>query len=183
MFSACQEDENDVAKLVVICSPSLPKMMGTLHPAGSLYENPVNTDTAKMQHDAFRTALEHHGIKVLEVAEILMMDVDKEIGARMKLEEFALESLTYEFDRLALEDKLSKEDMYYVGDHYKRQTVEAMSAEQLVDIIMTRPSVTLLKSYRDTGFTALYAFAPLSNMVFTRDQQVPYFEILRTMAI
>lgn len=39
-------------------------MMGGLHPRGSLYERPVNIDTAKLQHARFREVLREHGVKV-----------------------------------------------------------------------------------------------------------------------
>ena len=39
-------------------------MMGGLHPRGSLYERPVNIDSAKLQHARFREVLREHGVKV-----------------------------------------------------------------------------------------------------------------------
>jgi hypothetical protein len=52
------------------------------------------------------------------------------------------------------------------------QVVEHMSIAQLIDIILINPTVALTPSGRDTGFMASYTFAPLSNLVYTRDQQV-----------
>ena len=37
---------------------------------------------------------------------------------------------------------------------------------------MTNPTVHVRPSYRDTGLSASYTFQPLSNLVYTRDQQV-----------
>ena len=52
---ALQEGENDIAEVVVVCEPEQASlMMGGLHPRGSLYERPVNIDTAKAQHAEFR---------------------------------------------------------------------------------------------------------------------------------
>jgi arginine deiminase len=34
------------------------------------------------------------------------------------------------------------------------------------------PKVEMRPSFRDTGFTASYRFDPLTNMMFTRDQQI-----------
>ncbi|KAJ8907554.1 hypothetical protein NDN08_007665 [Rhodosorus marinus] len=166
-----QTHECDPAKYVLICKPALPKMMGTLHPAGSLYEKPVNTELAKAQHEAFREKMESHGVSVLEVGDILRYDTEENINARIALEDFALKSLEYEFDKSSM-GEASSDDLYYIGEEYKRVTIEGLSAEQLVDIILTRPKVTLLKSHRDTGFTACYNFKPLANIVFTRDQQI-----------
>jgi hypothetical protein len=47
-----------------------------------------------------------------------------------------------------------------------------MSVTQLIDLILINPTVHLAPSYRDTGLTASYTFEPLSNLVYTRDQQV-----------
>jgi hypothetical protein len=43
---------------------------------------------------------------------------------------------------------------------------------QLIDTVLINPTVHLAPSYRDTGLTATYTFEPLSNLVYTRDQQI-----------
>lgn len=67
---------------------------------------------------------------------------------------------------------LSNDEKYCISPEYKKQVLKAMSSDQLVDIALTNPTVTLIPSYRDTGFTATYEFKPLTNIVFTRDQQI-----------
>lgn len=47
-----------------------------------------------------------------------------------------------------------------------------MSTAQLIDSIMIHPTVTVRPSGRDTGLTSKYSFQPLSNLVYTRDQQI-----------
>ena len=47
-----------------------------------------------------------------------------------------------------------------------------MSLPQLLDMLLINPVVHVSPSYRDTGLTACYTFKPLSNLVYTRDQQV-----------
>ena len=69
-------------------------------------------------------------------------------------------------------EELVDEDRKYVSDEYKREVVEHMSVPQLIDTIMTNPTVRITPSYRDTGLTASYTFQPLSNLVYTRDQQI-----------
>jgi arginine deiminase len=61
---------------------------------------------------------------------------------------------------------------YYVSEEYKRTVLAELSTKQLVEIVLTRPTVTIRHSARDTGFAANYSFAPLSNLLFTRDQQI-----------
>ena len=69
-------------------------------------------------------------------------------------------------------DELAEGDRKYVSDAYKREVVEAMSTSQLVDTIMINPKVIITPSQRDTGLSAAYGFHPLSNLVYTRDQQI-----------
>eukprot|EP00906_Rhabdomonas_costata_P030672 RCo043365 len=167
-----QNHENDVAELVIVCKPSLPRMMGTLHPAASLYEKPVNIPQADLQHDRFKKMIQDFGIKVMDVREVLA-DIGDSVKLRVQLEDLAARSLTYVFDHNDGESSpRASSSTYYASDEYKASVLSAISADQLVDIVLTRPTVTIRCSHRDTGFIARYEFEPLSNLVFTRDQQV-----------
>jgi len=164
--------ENDVAEVVIVCEPDLhSNLMGALHPAGSLYERPVNMAACTEQHAAFRAALRRHGVRCLTVKEVLLHGTDS-VRARCELEDLAAGRLLYELDAACDERLLAERDRFFVGDAYKRSVLEAMSPEQLCDVVLTCPKVTVLPSFRDTGFTARYAFEPLTNMQYTRDSAV-----------
>lgn len=60
----------------------------------------------------------------------------------------------------------------FLSDDYKRKVLESMAVDQLLDVIFTNPTVTIMPSGRDTGFSAAYSFEPLSNLIYTRDQQI-----------
>eukprot|EP00879_Flechtneria_rotunda_P005256 GHRR01005541.1.p1 GENE.GHRR01005541.1~~GHRR01005541.1.p1 ORF type:complete len:392 (+),score=108.32 GHRR01005541.1:604-1779(+) len=139
---------------------------------GSLYERPVNIDTAQAQHAAFRETLRAHGVRVLTVREILAFGVEERMGARVELEDLAAETLTYKLAQGTKESDLAESDRYYLSNEYKRRVVSAMGTSQLIEICLINPTVTLIPSYRDTGLTASYTFEPLSNLVYTRDQQI-----------
>ena len=47
-----------------------------------------------------------------------------------------------------------------------------MSIDQLIETLLINPKVKISPSYRDTGLSATYTFQPLSNLVYTRDQQI-----------
>lgn len=47
--------------------------MGALHPAGSLYENPVDLKNAQREHRNLVATLEKNGVKVVRVRDILRM--------------------------------------------------------------------------------------------------------------
>lgn len=54
-LKALQEHENETAEVVIVCEPeSASLMMGGLHPRASLYERPVNIESAKKTHALFR---------------------------------------------------------------------------------------------------------------------------------
>eukprot|EP01023_Acetabularia_acetabulum_P053428 TRINITY_DN5981_c0_g2_i4.p1 TRINITY_DN5981_c0_g2~~TRINITY_DN5981_c0_g2_i4.p1 ORF type:complete len:481 (-),score=67.21 TRINITY_DN5981_c0_g2_i4:315-1757(-) len=170
---AVQVDENDEAEVVIVCEPEgTSLMMGGLHPRASLYERPVNLDVAKETHRHFREVLRSHGIKVLTVREILAFGTSDHIGARVDLENLAMEALKYQLAPTFKMEEIDEEDRFYLTDDYKREVLENMSVSQLIDTILITPTVSLAPSFRDTGLTATYAFHPLSNLVYTRDQQV-----------
>ncbi|KXZ51615.1 hypothetical protein GPECTOR_12g579 [Gonium pectorale] len=171
--TAVQESENELAEVVIVCEPEQASlMMGGLHPRGSLYERPVNMDIAKQQHAEFRKVLREHGLRVLTVREILAHNIDTNMSARVDLEELVFEALTYKMAAGHETTALTEADQYYLSDVYKREVISAMSTTQLIDTIMVNPTVSLVPSYRDTGLTASYTFEPLSNLVYTRDQQI-----------
>eukprot|EP00871_Galdieria_phlegrea_P001982 jgi/Galph1/2785/GphlegSOOS_G1439.1 len=167
-----QQHEDDFAKVIFVCCPSLPKFMGALHPAGALYAQPVNLKQAIDQHNAFRMLLKRQGIKTLEVSEVLEHDTETSVNARIELEELAAASLTYRAEPECLDRFKKLGGEYYISEEYKRLVLEAMSSDQLADIVKTFPTVTVQHSTRDTGVSASYSFQPLTNLVFTRDQQV-----------
>lgn len=75
-------------------------------------------------------------------------------------------------------EDLAEEHRFYLSDEYKRTVLEHMSLPQLLDMLLINPTVHVSPSYRDTGLTACYTFKPLSNLVYTRDQQVCVASIL-----
>lgn len=154
--------------------------MGALHPAGSLYERPVNvrectaqcvcpppllahsgcistfvpltrvpnSKTRPPRHNAFRAALRAAGVRCLTVREILLHDTDTSVRARVELEDLAAGRLLYELDAQCDSKLVSPEDRFFVGDSYKRTVLEAMSAEQLIDVVLCGPTVHVMPSFR-----------------------------------
>ena len=116
-----------------MCEPDMASnIMGALHPAGSLYERPVNMRACTAQHEAFRAALRSNGVRCLTVRDILLYDTDSSVRARVELEDLAAGRLRYELDPTCDERLLSASDRFYIGDEYKKQVLECMSTEQLV---------------------------------------------------
>ena len=110
--------------------------------------------------------------QVLTVRDILSYGVANHMGARVELEEMAMTALTYSMDEGVDVTELREEDQQYLSDKYKMEVLQHMSIMQLIDTIMINPTVHISPSYRDTGLSASYTFQPLSNLVYTRDQQI-----------
>ncbi|GMH40790.1 hypothetical protein BSKO_08694 [Bryopsis sp. KO-2023] len=172
-MDAFQQHENDVAEVILVCEPEgTSLMMGGLHPRASLYERPVNLDDSRAQHAKFREVLREQGVRVLTVREVLLYAVERHVGARVALEDLGMKALTYKLGEGLHMEHLPEEYRFYASDAYKREVLESMSAAQLIDVLLINPTVFLAPSARDTGLTATYKFQPLSNLVYTRDQQI-----------
>ncbi|PSC74328.1 Arginine deiminase [Micractinium conductrix] len=170
---AIQESENDRAEICIVCEPEgMSLQMGGLHPRASLYEKPVNLEAAKQAHAEFRRVMREKGVKVLTVREILSYGTANHVGARVELEDFAMQALTYRLAEGSTMEQIEEKDRYYLSDDYKKTVLKHMSVPQLIDTILINPTVNISPSYRDTGLTAAYTFEPLSNLVYTRDQQI-----------
>ncbi|KYR01130.1 putative arginine deiminase [Tieghemostelium lacteum] len=171
-----QVHENDKANIVILNEPSLCQWMGSIHPNGSLYEEPLDISKAQKEHAKFRHLLESEGCIVYTVREILTgtkINKMNDITHRVHIEDFAFNSVSYVLDENQSEDELGQTDKMLLSDEYKRQCLDSMSNEQLVDVILTRPTIKLRKSERDTELLATnYSFKPLVNLVFQRDQQI-----------
>ena len=124
------------------------------------------------QHASFRAALRGHGVKCVTVREVMLFNVDVCVRARLALEDLAASRLRYVLEGACEERLESPADAFFVGEEYKRSVLEAMSPEQLADVSLCGPTVHVMPSYRDTGFTARYSFDPLTNVQYTRDTAV-----------
>jgi len=174
-FTTCQVHEDDEAKLILMHEPDMPIFMGSLHPDGSLYENTVDVAKAQQEHRALVKLLQKNGVKVVTVREILKAECVNDMKERLKLEQYAVESLTYklQLDNGCDESMLSSQDKFLLSDEYKEKIVSEMNVDQLVDIILTNPTIYLRKSDINTALSSTsISFSPLSNLVFCRDQQI-----------
>lgn len=169
-----QSHENDKARTIIVCAPSaISKLIGSLHPAGALYERPLNLELACVCHDRFVSALRRRNVEVFDVREILTERVEWSLGDRIELEKLGESSLKYETSGEEIKDEEHKGRMKHLGStEYKRSVLSGMGVEQLVEVIFGQPTVRIRWIGEDTGCIAGYEFEPLSNMVFVRDQQL-----------
>jgi arginine deiminase len=175
-FEWNQVDENHIAQFVVVNEPALPNWMGSCHPNGSLYEKPLDLRAAQKEHERFREELMNNGCIVRTVREILAQDCDVDVMARERLEELAMGSMTYVLAKSpsGLDDQdLTITERQLLSPEYKKSCIEKMDVEQLVEVVLTRPTIVLEKADKDTELLVVnYTYEPLVNLIFCRDQQI-----------
>jgi arginine deiminase len=134
--------------------------IGSLHPSGNLFEEraQISLNEALNAHNNMRTALIEEGVPTVKIIEEVLKDAD-----RTKLLDAAKKAL--EFHAATPTDR---EDL--ISSEYER--LDHMTNEELFDILILQPRVSLVTAEQNTPFVAEPAMRPLSNLVFTRDQQI-----------
>lgn len=65
-----------------------------------------------------------------------------------------------------------------LSDQYKQQALANLPKAELIEIMLQRPTVYLAQDDKNTFVVnTRIELQPISNMVFTRDQQVPFYYI------
>lgn len=147
--------------------------IGSLHPAASLFETSFRLPDAIAQHRQFCDVVRRHGVQLYTVREVLLHGCFHDLVQRNLLERLAMFSLVYDASSVGDRAILSDEERFLLSDAYKLETLQTMSPNHLADIVLCRPTVHLGKSDRNTPLVVnSVSFQPMSNLVFTRDQQI-----------
>lgn len=163
-----QVSELDPAWLIFTHKPMLEIWAGSIHPLGSLYECAVTMDEAGAAHTNLVTALKEAGVPhVFSIPEILSNYASKEA-----LVDLAARSLVYKFE--GNPSFLTERELESFSEEYKRKSVlTPKTPGELTSIILTRPTVVLKKSSPSNVLAvSSIQMYPLSNLVFSRDQQI-----------
>ena len=154
----CPRAEYETARLVLMHTPGEEVFCGAMHPAAALKY--MDVKRAGDEHRAYVEFLRNEaGAEVMTVREILERT---ETG---ELREFASRFLTYSVRVLAAEDRAAAEE-------YRWETLEQMTKDELIRVILLRPTLHLRRSVRNTGWRAEYALRPLMNLFYMRDQMI-----------
>eukprot|EP01104_Vermistella_antarctica_P012648 TRINITY_DN3703_c1_g1_i2.p1 TRINITY_DN3703_c1_g1~~TRINITY_DN3703_c1_g1_i2.p1 ORF type:complete len:437 (-),score=79.39 TRINITY_DN3703_c1_g1_i2:1560-2870(-) len=152
-----QVHENDPAKVVLLCEPAASVKLANLHPRASLHMGAVTVESSIMHLRLFRRSLEQAGVHVFTIQEVLQT-----LCQRHRLEDLAMESLTYEM--------VDGSEDEFISNEYKRTVLRQKTREELIEVIFTRPVLRLTKSSRNTGVEITdFIVHPLGNLVFCRD--------------
>ena len=176
-----QPSESTPAKTILVHISKMESFICSLNPAASLYEDVTDEDKIRDCFTKLKEYLKTQNINLITVEDALLLE-DK----RDELMKLAEESLNYERETNIEEEKknLDKDspskrkrsiDKYEFNssDQYKEKVLKKFSKKNLLNVILTRPTMKLKRIETDTYIESTsITFCPLGNLVFCRDQQI-----------
>ena len=178
-----QPSESTPAKIILVHVSKMESFICSLNPAASLYEDVTDEDDIRACFNELGEYLKTKNIQLITVEDALLLK-DKEDNL-MKL---AKDSLNYEREtEIKEEEEENKEDndkekkrksslhdyMNFSSDEYKEKVLKKFSKKNLINVILTRPTMKLKHIETDTFIESTsITFCPVGNMVFCRDQQI-----------
>ncbi len=169
LLTACTTKQNkqigypkaewDKAEIILMHTPGDELFNGVIHPSAGLFEDYFDVEKAANEHKHYISMLQHNGIQVLTVKDIL-----NQVG-RDTLLNLAAAVLKYDISNIPDEDSVATEN-------YRQQVLSKMSKADLIRCILLQPTVKLTATDNNTGYEAQYIQNPLMNLYFTRDQSI-----------
>ena len=170
-----QPSESTPAKTIIVHVSKMESFICSLNPAASLYEDVTDEDEIRKCFNELREYLNTKNIKLITTEEILLLNENE----LMKL---AKDSLNYERETIKLEEEENnnkkrkdsfKEYENYSSDEYKENVLKKFSKKNIMNVILTRPTIKLKHIDTDTYIESTsITFNPVGNIVFCRDQQI-----------
>ena len=170
-----QPSESTPAKIILVHVSKMESFICSLNPAASLYEDVTDEDEIRKCFNELREYLKTKNIKLITTEDILLLKENE----LMKL---AKDSLNYERETLKLEeekeDNKKRKDSFkeyenYSSDEYKENVLKKFSKKNIMNVILTRPTIKLKHINTDTFIESTsITFEPVGNIVFCRDQQI-----------
>ena len=174
-----QPSESTPAKTILVHVSKMESFICSLNPAASLYEDVTDEDDIRACFNELGEYLKTKNIQLITVEDALLLK-DKEEDL-MKL---AKDSLNYEREtEIPKEEKKEEQDikrknslddyMNFSSEEYKEKVLKKFSKKNLMNVILTRPTMKLKHIETDTFIESTsITFSPVGNMVFCRDQQI-----------
>ena len=172
--------ESTPAKTILVHISKMESFICSLNPAASLYEDVTDEDDIRACFNELGEYLKTKNIQLITVEEALLLkDKTKE------LMQLAKDSLNYEREtdistkkneekdftkerKDSLENYLDKS-----SEDYKEKVLKKFSKKNLMNVILTRPTMKLKHINTDTFIESTsITFCPVGNIVFCRDQQI-----------
>jgi arginine deiminase len=181
-----QPSESTPAKTILVHVSKMESFICSLNPAASLYEDVTDEDEIRACFNQLGEYLKTKNIQLITVEEALFLK-----GKEHELMNLAKDSLNYERETdVSIEEKeeedkeeneekknirkTSRDDyLNYSSDEYKEKVLKKFSKKNLMNVILTRPTMKLKHIETDTYIESTsITFSPVGNIVFCRDQQI-----------
>ena len=177
-----QPSESTPAKTILVHVSKMESFICSLNPAASLYEDVTDEEDIRACFNQLGEYLKTKNIQLITVEEALLIK-DK----RDDLMKLAKDSLNYEREteipkeeekveanESKGERKSSLEDYAtFSSEDYKEKVLKKFSKKNLINVILTRPTMKLKHIETDTFIESTsITFCPVGNIVFCRDQQI-----------
>ena len=170
-----QPSESTPAKTILVHVSKMESFICSLNPAASLYEDVTDEDDIRKCFNELGEYLKTKDIKLITIEDALLLK-----GKEENLMKLAKDSLNYERETKLEEEKEEKdrkdslkEYEMYSSDEYKENVLKKLSKKNLINVILTRPTIKLKHINTDTFIESTsITFNPVGNIVFCRDQQI-----------
>ena len=176
-----QLSESTPPKTVLVHISGMEAFICSLNPAGSLYDDVADEDEVTNCFEEIKKYLESKNINLITVKDALLLE-----GCSKELMSLAKDSLNYiketkdnccdeimDQEKIKKRKKCFEEYTNYCSDDYKEKVLDKFSKKNIINTILTRPSIRLKYTDTDTYIQpTLIQFCPLGNLVFCRDQQI-----------
>ena len=182
-----QPSESTPAKTILVHISKMESFICSLNPAASLYEDVTDEEDIRKCFTDLKEYLATQNIQLITVEDALLLNTN----TLMKLAE---QSLNYERETDIVEEKKKKlklspypspepspskrkssidEYEFNSSEEYKTKVLKKFSKHNLMNVILTRPTMKLKHIETDTYIeSSSITFCPLGNLVFCRDQQI-----------
>ena len=173
-----QPSESTPAKTIIVHVSKMESFICSLNPAASLYEDVTDEEDIRKCFNELGEYLKTKDIKLITTEEALLLK-----GKEEELMKLAKDSLNYERET-KIEEKEEKEGdnkrkdslkeyEMYSSDEYKENVLKKFSKKNIMNVILTRPTIKLKHIDTDTYIESTsITFNPVGNIVFCRDQQI-----------
>ena len=171
-----QPSESTPAKTIIVHVSKMESFICSLNPAASLYEDVTDEEDIRKCFNELGEYLKTKDIKLITTEEALLLK-----GKEEELMKLAKDSLNYERETKIEEEKEGdnkrkdslKEYEMYSSDEYKENVLKKFSKKNIMNVILTRPTIKLKHIDTDTYIESTsITFNPVGNIVFCRDQQI-----------
>jgi arginine deiminase len=160
-----QFNENQPAELILIHEPKSEIFMSILHPAASLFEEVTDKKSIKKCYSDLKQIFKQCNIEFITIRDALKKNKES-------LLQLAWKSISYECDNPS-EGGNNRVFLHYISEEYRREVLEKLTEDQLVDILLTRPKIKVKYAPINTHIEIQnISFKPLGNIHFVRDQQI-----------